>query len=226
MKSQSAPQHQNPLFATAPAFADAAMHARFAESGGLSGLWQQFSWWMSGKSVLRDLPDFTPAIMFGHTGSTILPDGAQLRPTLLIRCGPCPTPVSADDGMDYITAYAAGCEVIAPAPSKIAPLWQHDAARLGVMVGSWASADEIEDPYCRPIQVLSGNNEIGTGNTDDLTWSVADLVAAASQIMPLPDGFIISCGMAVRSKNGKPIIWPAVQSITIEVEGLGPLSLT
>ena len=211
------------LFFGAPAFAATAMKADLAQLGTFHGLWPRFSWWLTGKAVLRDLPDYQPAIYAGTLNVQDSVDDAILLPTLVVICEACPTPINADDGMDFIKGYAVGCEVLKSAPEgakRARRLWQCDISRRGILFGDAASVEEIEDPYCRDISVYSDEVLIASGNTDDLTWSVADLVARASQMHPLPEGFVISCGIAVNHAvlhNGQPL--------TIKIDGLPGLTI-
>ncbi len=130
--------------------------------------------------------------------------------------------------MDFIRGYAAGCEVITPSPmphKATKPLWAQNTNNRSLLVGEMSSIEEIEDPYCRSISVTSGGELKASGNTDDLTWSVADLVAAASTLMPLKQGQIISCGMSVKAQSGQPLSGPTASDYCVEIEGLSPLIL-
>jgi len=173
---------------------------------------------------MRDLPDYRPAIAFGTTRPlNHTPDNAMIAPTLVIECASCPTPVDADDGMDFIKGYAVGAEVLLPSPhptTSAHPLWENDTHNRRLIIGAAADIDEIEDPYCREISVYSDDKLITGGNTDNLTWSVADLVSAVSQLMPINDGMLISCGIATN-----PIKRADCPNLRIEIKGLSSLIL-
>ncbi|MEN8721611.1 MAG: fumarylacetoacetate hydrolase family protein [Alphaproteobacteria bacterium] len=231
MESQS--QHYKatqtwPLYLTFPAFADASMAMQLRHQAGLGALWGRFSWWMSGRKVLRDLPDMTPPMGVGTMQPPVISPDCLILPTLLIYCTDSPPNIDPDDGMDFIKGYAAGCEIITPPaiPHQAArPLWAADVSHRALVVGEMTSIDDIEDPYCRDISVTSGNTLTASGNTDNLTWSVADLVAAASEVSPLHDGQIISCGMAVKSQNSRPLSGPAADTMCLTIDGLPSLYL-
>lgn len=211
------------LFFGAPAFAEQAMSAALNDLSGPNRLWQQISWWMAKKPVLRDLPDYQPPLYAGALSSEAAKKGDLLLPTLVVICSSCPSPVSEDDGMDFIKGYAVGCEIVRPAPKSMKGaqhLWQGSAADRNLMIGELSSIDDIEDPYCRDISVAANGKTITAGNTDNLTWSVASLVAAASNITPIEEGFALSCGIATDrtiTYDGAPI--------TIQIDGIGPLTV-
>jgi 2-keto-4-pentenoate hydratase/2-oxohepta-3-ene-1,7-dioic acid hydratase in catechol pathway len=92
--------------------------------------------------------------------------------------------------------------------------------------GPWiATPDEIEDPAALGVRLQVDGQTRQSGNTKDLVFGIAELIAYASTQMPLDPGDIIATGTpAGVAASHQPPAWlrPGSAMIT-EVDGLGAL---
>ncbi|ANN77747.1 fumarylacetoacetate hydrolase family protein [Bordetella flabilis] len=92
--------------------------------------------------------------------------------------------------------------------------------------GPWiATPDEIEDPAALGVRLQVDGRIRQSGNTADLVFGIAELIAYASTQMPLDPGDIIATGTpAGVAASHQPPAWlrPGSSMIT-EVDGLGAL---
>lgn len=98
-------------------------------------------------------------------------------------------------------------------------------------MGPWiVTADEIEDPNRLAINSYSGDDLVFEDSTANLTFSVEQIVAHASEYMTLEPGDIIHCGTAMRPAPGGRFLmltqWDLRTSsatMAVEIEGVGRL---
>ncbi len=95
--------------------------------------------------------------------------------------------------------------------------------------GPWlVTADELPDPGAMTLTTRLNGVEMQQSTTDDLLFSVADLIAYISQIWPLETGDVISTGTPSGVIAGRePKIWMQPgDTIEVEISGIGSLENT
>lgn len=127
-----------------------------------------------------------------------------------------PHPIAEDDGMDPIYGYAAA--IVLESPDI--PGWGWLA------LGPEADVEDLEDPYCRAVKSFVNSTEVGQGDTDGLTHSVAALVAQASAQMGVHEGEIIFTGAAAECSTAATGLYlSSGDKIQVEIDGLAPCQL-
>lgn len=94
-------------------------------------------------------------------------------------------------------------------------------------LGPWiVSADDIEDPYDLRISLQVDDKPLQLSNTSEMLFRIDELIAYASERMPLDAGDIIAAGTpAGVAANHQPAAWlKHGQRVTLQVEALGELS--
>jgi len=94
-------------------------------------------------------------------------------------------------------------------------------------LGPWiVSADDIEDPYDLRISLQVDDKPLQLSNTSEMLFRIDELIAYASERMPLDAGDIIATGTpAGVAANHQPAAWlKHGQRVTLQVEALGELS--
>lgn len=125
-------------------------------------------------------------------------------------------PLCEDDGMDPIYGYAAA--ILLESPDF--PGWGW------LVLGPETDVEEFEDPYCRAVKAYVNNAQIGQGDTDGLTHSVAALVAQASAQTGVHEGEIIFTGAAAECSTAASNIMPeAGNTLRVEIDGLAAVQL-
>jgi 2-keto-4-pentenoate hydratase/2-oxohepta-3-ene-1,7-dioic acid hydratase in catechol pathway len=93
-------------------------------------------------------------------------------------------------------------------------------------MGPWiVTADEIEDPHKLDIRLTLNDEVMQSANTRDLIFSIPELIAHISSIVPLEAGDVISTGTPPGVGLGRnPPRWllPG-ETMSIEIDGIGTL---
>lgn len=93
-------------------------------------------------------------------------------------------------------------------------------------MGPWiVTADEIEDPHKLDIRLTLNDEVMQSANTRDLIFSIPELIAHISSVVPLEAGDVISTGTPPGVGLGrKPPRWLLPEeTMSIEIEGIGTL---
>ena len=104
--------------------------------------------------------------------------------------------VSAADALDHVFGYMVVDDVSARDRQKSEPQWIRAKSGWGFMpMGPWiTSADEAGDPQDLRIRTWVNGDLRQDTNTSDMIFTVAELVAYASQVFPLEPGDVITTG--------------------------------
>jgi acylpyruvate hydrolase len=169
--------------------------------------------------------------LIGH-GATIIPpmvtDQVDYEAELAVVIGKRGTHISADQALDYVAGAMPLNDVSARDLQMASPLWTG-----GKAIDTFAPAgpalvlmDEIDDLQTLAVQARVNGTLVQDGNTANMIFSVADLVAYLSRIMTLLPGDIIATGTpagVARSHGPMTFLQPG-DTVEVEVEGLGVLS--
>lgn len=93
-------------------------------------------------------------------------------------------------------------------------------------MGPWiVTADEIEDPHSLDIRLTLNGEVMQSANTRDLIFTIPDLIAYISNIVPLEAGDVISTGTPSGVGLGRnPQRWLLPdETVAIDIEGIGTL---
>lgn len=104
--------------------------------------------------------------------------------------------VSVDDALDHVFGYMVVDDVSARDKQKGEPQWIRAKSGWGFMpMGPWiTSADEAGDPQDMRIRTWVNGEPRQDTSTADMIFTVAELVAFASQVFPLEPGDVITTG--------------------------------
>lgn len=138
--------------------------------------------------------------------------------------------VSAAKALDYVLGYTAGNDVSAR-------WWQQHAGASQWIRGKsfdtfcplgpeLVTADEIPDPQNLQLRCILNNEVMQDGNTSDMIFSVAQLIAFLSEGTTLLPGTIILTGTpsGVGFVRQPPVFLKPGDVVSIEVEGIGMLT--
>lgn len=104
--------------------------------------------------------------------------------------------VSVDDALDHVFGYVVVDDVSARDKQKGEPQWIRAKSGWGFMpMGPWiTSAGEAGDPQDMRIRTWVNGELRQDARTADMIFTVAELVAFASQVFPLEPGDVITTG--------------------------------
>jgi 2-keto-4-pentenoate hydratase/2-oxohepta-3-ene-1,7-dioic acid hydratase in catechol pathway len=138
--------------------------------------------------------------------------------------------VSVAKALDYVLGYTAGNDVSAR-------WWQRNAGASQWIRGKsfdtfcplgpeLVTVDEIPDPQNLQLRCILNNEVMQDGNTSDMIFSVAQLIAFLSEGTTLLPGSIILTGTpsGVGFVRQPPVFLKAGDVVAIEVEGIGTLT--
>ncbi len=138
--------------------------------------------------------------------------------------------VSAAKALEYVLGYTAGNDVSAR-------WWQQHAGASQWIRGKsfdtfcplgpeLVTTDEIPDPQNLQLRCILNNEVMQDGNTSDMIFSVAQLIAFLSEGTTLLPGTIILTGTpsGVGFVRQPPVFLKAGDVVSIEVEGIGTLT--
>ena len=138
--------------------------------------------------------------------------------------------VSAARALDYVLGYTAGNDVSAR-------WWQQHAGASQWIRGKsfdtfcplgpeLVTADEIPDPQNLQLRCILNNEVMQDGNTSDMIFSVAQLIAFLSEGTTLLPGTVILTGTpsGVGFVRQPPVFLKPGDVVTIEIERIGTLT--
>ena len=142
--------------------------------------------------------------------------------------------VSREEALDHVFGYTIVFDVsdrggrfrddpMFPGPDWFSGKSGDRAAPMGPMITPRAF---LPDPQALRIVTRVDDRIVQDGSSADMIWSVAHLVAYASEIMTLHPGDVIATGTpdGVGSARNPPEFLSAGQTVHIEVPGIGTLS--
>lgn len=173
-----------------------------------------------------------PSSLIGHEESIVLPsvsDEVDYEAELVIVIGKSGRFISKESAMDYVAGYAVGHDVSARD-------WQLKKDGKQWMVGKTfdtfapigpelVTTDEVPDPHKLRIQLRLNGETMQDSNTDQMIFSVSDVVSYLSQIFTLDVGDLIFTGTppGVGFARKPPIFLKDGDVAEVEIEGLGVL---
>jgi 2-keto-4-pentenoate hydratase/2-oxohepta-3-ene-1,7-dioic acid hydratase in catechol pathway len=152
---------------------------------------------------------------------------------LAVVIGRAARDVSVDDALDYVLGYTCANDVSARWWQKHGSGGQFIRGKgfdtfcpLGpVLVTPGNGEDEITDPQSLRVQGLLDGNVLQDGNTSDMIFSVAELIAFLSQDTTLLPGTVILTGTPPGvgwAREPKQLMRPGMEAV-IEIEAIGKL---
>lgn len=152
---------------------------------------------------------------------------------LAVVIGKAARDVSVEDALDYVLGYTCANDVSARWWQKHGSGGQFIRGKgfdtfcpLGpVLVTHGAGEDEIADPQNLRVRGYLDNDCLQDGNTNDMIFSVAELIAFLTQDTTLLPGTVILTGTPPGvgwAREPKRLMRPGMQA-TIEIEGIGRL---
>lgn len=186
----------------------------------------------------RDLPEF-PTLFLRVQSSLLPPDGEIILPKvsdkldyeaeLLVVIGKTARNVSQDDALDYVYGYSAFNDGSLRDYQRRTTQWtagkNFDAT--GPFGPAIVTADEVPAGGSGlSIRSRLNGQVMQDGNTADMIFSVARIIADVSEIMTLEPGDVIATGTpsGVGFARNPPVFMKAGDVIDIEIEGFPVLS--
>jgi 2-keto-4-pentenoate hydratase/2-oxohepta-3-ene-1,7-dioic acid hydratase in catechol pathway len=158
------------------------------------------------------------------------PPQVDYEAELVVVIGKPARNVSAAKALDYVLGYTAGNDVSAR-------WWQRNAGASQWIRGKsfdtfcplgpeLITADEIPNPQSLRLRCILNNQVMQDGNTDDMIFSVAELIEFLSQGTTLLPGTVILTGTpsGVGFVRQPPVFLKAGDVVSIEVERVGVLT--
>lgn len=144
--------------------------------------------------------------------------------------------IAESDALDFVAGYAVGNDVSARSVDYGYERGKDDAAVrfFDWLAGKWAdgfapygpylvSADDVADPQDLPISLEVNGVTRQDGNTKDMIFTVAELVAFASRLMTLEPGDILMTGTPAGVGAASGDFLTSGDEMTARIEGLGEL---
>jgi 2-keto-4-pentenoate hydratase/2-oxohepta-3-ene-1,7-dioic acid hydratase in catechol pathway len=177
-----------------------------------------------------------PSTALNHPGAPIyLPKACRHGPEvdyeaeLAVVIGKPARDVPADKALDYVLGYTCGNDVSARRWQKQGGggQWVHGKSfdRFCPLGPVLVTADEIADPQNLDIRCILNNEVMQTGNTGDMIFSVAELIAFLSEDTTLLPGTVIMTGTppGVGFARDPQLFLKKGDVVEIEIEGIGRL---
>jgi 2-keto-4-pentenoate hydratase/2-oxohepta-3-ene-1,7-dioic acid hydratase in catechol pathway len=162
-----------------------------------------------------------PSSVQGPSAAVVLPKQSErvdFEAELGVVIGKRARNVSSADALQYVFGYAAVCDVTARDLQKKDDQWTRAKGfDTFCPVGPWVVTGV--DPGDLPIQLRQNGTLKQDGNTNDMIFSVPQLIAYISGIMTLEPGDLIATG----TPSGVAPLQPGDQ-IVITIAGVGELS--
>jgi 2-keto-4-pentenoate hydratase/2-oxohepta-3-ene-1,7-dioic acid hydratase in catechol pathway len=136
--------------------------------------------------------------------------------------------VSVDDALDAIAGYVCVNDVSARDLQRLDGQWTR-AKSLDTFcpVGPrLVPASEIPDPQVLRIRCLVNGEALQDSSTAEMVFSVAELIAFASEAITLEPGDLIATGTpaGVGFSREPPVFLQPGDQVTVEIEGIGELT--
>ena len=135
--------------------------------------------------------------------------------------------VAAADGLDYVQGYVCANDVSARDLQFLDGQWGRGKSLDSFCpVGPMTPASAIPDPQKLRISAVLNGATLQDSNTDQMVFSVAEIIAYISQAITLEPGDLILTGTppGVGFARKPPIFLQPGDEITIAIEGLASLT--
>lgn len=182
----------------------------------------------------------TEPVVFNKLPTTLLPPGGTIQlpsvssevdfeAELVVVIGKSGRDIAERDAMDYVFGYTCGNDVSARDWQKNKPAKQwllgksfDTFAPLGPVL---VTKDEVPDPGKLPISLRLNGETMQSSNTEQLIFSVPQLIAYISQVATLKPGDLIFTGTpsGVGMARTPPVWLKKGDQVEVEIEGLGVL---
>lgn len=177
-----------------------------------------------------------PSTALNHPGSPIpLPAACEHGPEvdyegeLAVVIGRAARNVSVESALDYVLGYSCANDVSARRWQKHGGGGQWIRGKsfdgfcpLGPVL---VTADEIADPQALQISCRLNGEQVQTGNTNDMIFSVAEIIAFLSRDTTLLPGTLICTGTppGVGFARTPPLFLASGDDVQVEIEHIGVL---
>lgn len=169
-----------------------------------------------------------PTAVTGPAGPVVLPaytDKADFEGELAVVIGRQARNVSSAEALQYVFGYAVMDDISARDAQQREPQWvRAKGADTFAPWGPWiTTADEVVDPQRLGIRTWVSGELMQDGNTRDMVFSVAELIAFISASFTLEPGDVITTGTpaGVGVARTPPRFLQDGDVVRIEIDGLG-----
>jgi 2-keto-4-pentenoate hydratase/2-oxohepta-3-ene-1,7-dioic acid hydratase in catechol pathway len=166
----------------------------------------------------------------GPAGPVVVPaytDKADFEGELAVVIGREARGASAADALDYVFGYAVMNDVSARDAQQREPQWvRAKGADTFAPWGPWiTTADQVPDPQSLRIRTWVTGELMQDGNTANMVFSVAELIAFISSSFTLEPGDVITTGTpaGVGVARTPPRFLRDGDVVRIEIDGLGAI---
>jgi len=188
----------------------------------------------SGSPIPKDPVLFSkyPTALIGHGETIILPKVSQevdYEAEFVIIIGKKGRHIAKNAALDYVAGYSVGHDVSARD-------WQLKKDGKQWMVGKTfdtfaplgphlVTRDEVPNPHALPIRLRLNGQVMQNSNTEQMIFSVEELLAYISQVVTLMPGDLIYTGTPPGVGNARkpPVFLKDGDVAEVEIEGLGVL---
>jgi 2-keto-4-pentenoate hydratase/2-oxohepta-3-ene-1,7-dioic acid hydratase in catechol pathway/catechol 2,3-dioxygenase-like lactoylglutathione lyase family enzyme len=154
-------------------------------------------------------------------------DEVDYEAELAVVIGRRASRVGVDDALDYIAGVMAFNDVSARDLQLANNLWTGGKAidTFGPCGPALVTLDEIGDIQALPVRTRVNGRTVQDGNTAEMIFSVAEIIAFLSQIMTLESGDIIATGTPAGVGNSRipKLFLRAGDVVEVEIDGVGTL---
>lgn len=168
------------------------------------------------------------ATLNGPTDPIVIPPEAQAvdaEAELAVVIGTRARRVAEADALRFVAGYATFNDVTDRVAQKEAGQWFRGKSfdSFGPLGPFLVTADEIPDPQKLAVRQRLGGETLQDGNTAQMIFSVAQLIAYITRTMTLEPGDLIATGTpaGIGSARTPPRLIRAGDTVEVEVEGLG-----
>jgi 2-keto-4-pentenoate hydratase/2-oxohepta-3-ene-1,7-dioic acid hydratase in catechol pathway len=177
---------------------------------------------------------------FARFASSLIPDGAPIiRPEcsheldyegeLIAVIGRRARHVSEADALDHVAGYSTFNDGSIRNYQFLAPQWTpgKNFDNTGAFGPDFVTADELpKGARGLRLEVFLNGKKMQSANTDDMVFSVAQLVSTASEFMTLEPGDIIATGTpaGVGFARKPPVFMKHGDTVEVRIEKIGTLS--
>ena len=173
-----------------------------------------------------------PSALIGHGEPIVIPKVStkvDYEAELVVVIGKRGRKIAESSAMDHVAGYSVGHDVSARD-------WQLEKDGKQWMVGktfdtfapigpALVTRDEIPDPHKLGIQLRINGRTMQNSNTEQMIFSVAQLIAYVSLVFTLEPGDLIFTGTppGIGHALNPPVYLRGGETIDVEIEGLGIL---
>lgn len=180
----------------------------------------------------------TEALIFGKFGNTLIgPGDTIIIPPAVTRCdyeaelgvviGRSVSRVSRENALDAVAGYCCVNDVSARDLQRAFAQWTRGKSPdTFCPVGELVPAADVPDPHALRIRAILNGETMQDGNTGDMIFDIAELIAQITTVITLEPGDLIATGTpaGVGEFRDPPRFLEDGDIITVEIEGLPPLS--